>query len=175
MGFSPKGDFMVTNLGPVVASVSLDSDRRQTPIMTKPGVGMGSVSPDGKWLAYTDVESGIREVYIRSLTGTGATSQISNNGGFEPAWNPRGGELFYRSTSHLISAKLDTSNGPHVIRRDTLFLMRVSFGVGHAQYDVSADGNHFLMPKPITGERPPVIVTGWLDELRERLRTTPKK
>ena len=53
--------------------------------------------------------------------------------------------------------------------------MRTPFGVGGAQYDVSSDGNHFLMAKPITGGTPPVIATGWLDEVRERLKQSSKK
>jgi hypothetical protein len=67
------------------------------------------------------------------------------------------------------------SPSPHVTRRDTLFAMNIPFGLVEAQYDVSADGQRFLMPKPIVGGAPPLIVVGWLDEVRERLRAAAKK
>jgi hypothetical protein len=174
--FSPNGKFMITSVGvpTVVVAVRLDSTRKQTPIMQQVTPPMASLSPDGQWLAYTSLESGINETYVRPVTGAG-TYQISNGGGFEPVWNPRGGELFYRGPSHLISAKIELAPTPHVVRRDTLFAINLAFGLVQSQFDVSADGNHFLMPKPITGSTPPVIVIGWLDEIRERFRAAAKK
>src|SRR6185436_11761581 len=129
------------------------------------------VSPDGKWLAYSAAEAGNREVFVRAVDGSGGVYQISNGGGMEPRWNPRGGELIYRNTFIFMSAKLELSPTPRVVRRDSLFSLNIPFGIVQPQYDVSPDGNRFVMPRPIVGGTPPVVVVGWLDEVRERFQS----
>jgi serine/threonine protein kinase len=175
IAFSPRGDLLLTNVGtpPTVVVVRLDSTRRQTPLMVATAPMM-QVSPDGRWLAYSAGEAGIREVFVRAVDGTGGVYQISNNGGMEPRWNPRGGELIYRNTFYFMSAKIEMTPTPHAVRRDTLFRVNIPFGIVQAQFDVSSDGTHLIMPRPLVGGTPPIVVVGWLDELRERLRPAPK-
>src|SRR5262249_51432409 len=52
-----------------------------------------SLSPDGHWLAYSTNESGRYEVYVRSYPGAGGRWQVSLDGGTEPIWSPKGGEI----------------------------------------------------------------------------------
>jgi Tol biopolymer transport system component len=52
-------------------------------------------APDGRWVAYQSDETGQWEVYVQAYPGPGARRQVSTDGGMGPAWNPRGGELFY--------------------------------------------------------------------------------
>ena len=56
-------------------------------------------SRDGRWLAYTPDISGREEVYVRPFPGSGKPTQVSVDGGVVPAWNPRGGELFFLGDS----------------------------------------------------------------------------
>jgi hypothetical protein len=37
-------------------------------------------------------------------------------------------------------------------------------------YDVTADGQHFIIPRPIAVSESPIVVLGWTDEARERMR-----
>ena len=57
----------------------------------------GTLSPDGRWLAYSSDESGIDEVYVRPFTANGSAGSerllISNSGGWAPTWSPNGREL----------------------------------------------------------------------------------
>ena len=57
----------------------------------------GTLSPDGRWLAYISNETGAYEVYVEAFPATGFRRQISTQGGFEPHWRPDGKELFYRA------------------------------------------------------------------------------
>ena len=59
--------------------------------------GIAQFSPDGRWLAYQSNESGRFEVYVRPFPEGDPKLTVSAEGGFEPMWSPRGGELFYRS------------------------------------------------------------------------------
>jgi Tol biopolymer transport system component len=69
----------------------------------KPGVAErwldgdeAAFSPDGRWIAYTNAQSGLPEILVRPLAGSGGPWQISA-GGDGPAWPPGGQALFYRS------------------------------------------------------------------------------
>ena len=68
-----------------------------------------AISPDGRWLAYVSNESGRAEVYVRGFPDMAGRYQVSLEGGTEPAWSPRGGELFYRDGPALMAARLETS------------------------------------------------------------------
>jgi Tol biopolymer transport system component len=50
--------------------------------------------PMGYWLAYVSDESGRYEIYVQPYPGPGGKYQISTDGGTEPVWNHKGGELF---------------------------------------------------------------------------------
>jgi hypothetical protein len=67
-----------------------------------------SWSPDGRWLAYISNESGRYEVYVQPYPGPGGKSQISTEGGTEPAWNSNGRELCYRSGDKMMAVEIAT-------------------------------------------------------------------
>src|SRR5262249_20293513 len=50
-------------------------------------------SPDGRWLAYSSVESGHPEVYVRPFPGPGGRWLIG--AGANPTWSHAGREMFY--------------------------------------------------------------------------------
>jgi Tol biopolymer transport system component len=83
------------------------SDRKQLPFLrTQFNENAPAFSPDGDWLAYVSDESGRFEVYVQPYPGPGAKYQISSEGGSEPAWNPNGKELFYRTGNKMMSTKV---------------------------------------------------------------------
>src|SRR4029079_18765601 len=56
----------------------------------------GSVSPDGRWLAYDSNVSGNQEIFKMPLTG-GDPEQLTRNAydDFHPAWSPAGKEIVF--------------------------------------------------------------------------------
>ena len=44
-----------------------------------------------------------RGVFVRPYPGPGGKIQVSNDGGFEPAWRRDGKEIFYRSGAKMMS------------------------------------------------------------------------
>ena len=50
-----------------------------------------AVSPDSKWMAYENNESGRNEIYVTAFPGGGAKWQASANGGSVPRWRRTGG------------------------------------------------------------------------------------
>jgi hypothetical protein len=130
-------------------------------------------SPDGKWLAYSSDESGRREIYVQPYPpGPGGKWQISTDGGQEPVWNPNGGELFYRSRKKIMAVDIDTESGfspnaPRLLFEGPYMPTAASFPF----YDVSPDGERFLMLKPVETEAAPTqinVVLNWFEELKAK-------
>ena len=128
-------------------------------------------SPDGRFVAYSSNESGRFEIYVRPFPeGTGKW-QVSRNGGNHPRWAKDGGELFYVSGDKLISVPVTLDPNFSARSPATLFQDRfLSSGIFAPPYDVSADGQSFLVRELIEGAQEPVIrvVQNWYEEFRDR-------
>jgi Tol biopolymer transport system component len=53
------------------------------------------VSPDGRWLSYAAYDSGVFEIYVQPLDGTGGRVQVSSGGGGLAIWSRVKNELYY--------------------------------------------------------------------------------
>jgi Tol biopolymer transport system component/tRNA A-37 threonylcarbamoyl transferase component Bud32 len=136
-------------------------------------------SPDGRWLAYISDESGRYEVYVQPYPGPGGKWQISTEGGTEPAWNPNGRELFYRSGDKMMAVEIATQPGFAAGKPRVLFEGQYALSPGtFLNYDVSPDGQRFLMLKPSeSADAAPTqinVVLNWFEELKRRVPTGTK-
>jgi Tol biopolymer transport system component len=123
--------------------------------------GSGKFSPDGHWLAYSDETSG--QLYVTALPGPGARIAVSSAGGWDPRWRGDGQELFYVADDlTLVSARVRESAGEfHVLSSQRLF--RIELPMDERNYDVSRDGNRFLVTTRTAKEQtaPLTIMTNW--------------
>jgi dipeptidyl aminopeptidase/acylaminoacyl peptidase len=131
-------------------------------------------SPDGRWLVYVSNESGRYEIYVQPYPGPGGKWQISTEGGTEPAWNPNGRELFYRSGNKMMAVDIATQPGFAAGTPRMLFEGQYQPSpVVVANYDVSPDGQRFLMLKPSEqAQAAPTqinVVLNWFEELNRRV------
>ncbi len=138
-------------------------------------------SPDGKWLAYWSTEELSNEVYVQPFPAVpGVKHKITQNTGAMPLWSPDGGELFYRpSPAGLgILNGVDVSTEPafNFSTERTLRIEGFAVVAFHRDYDITPDGERFLMVFPADqtdGEEPPRlqinIVLNWFEELKERV------
>jgi eukaryotic-like serine/threonine-protein kinase len=151
----------------------LGADAEPRPLLATPATERGATfSPDGRWLAYESGESGQSEIYVRAVTGDAGRWQISADGGTEALWSPAGRELFYRSGDRLMV--VDVQSGPafSASRARPLFegrYARLAWSVRN--YDVSPDGQRFLMLKTIGRGDPHriVLVQNWDAEVTRLL------
>jgi Tol biopolymer transport system component len=107
-------------------------------------------SPDGRWIAYTSDESGQSEVYVRPFPDVKAGRwQVSVDGGAEPRWDPKGGELFYVDPKGALwSASYVAQKSFGVASRLQLFAAmegRTDPGACATRYDVSPRTGRFLL------------------------------
>jgi serine/threonine protein kinase len=125
-------------------------------------VGHPRFSPDGRWIAYTSLESGRNEVYVESYPRGKGKWMASVGGGTQPMWNRRGGELFYYDAAgrRLMSVPVSMGAELRLGKPDPLFPIDLGPDSSpNAAYDVTPDGQRFLaVERPAS--RSVTLVTG---------------
>ena len=173
----PRDTFMIPVAGPATTA---------TPLLD--GIaseGAPTVSPDGRWLAYTSDESGDYEVYVRPFPDidTGRW-QISTAGGMHPHWSRDGTELFYMvqqvSSVAMMAVSVEsgstfTPGAPQTLF-DGPYYNSGGEVAGPDGFDVSLDGQRFLMITDVEAglgiEQPEIIIVqNWVVELNRLVPT----
>ena len=137
-------------------------------IATRFEEGWARFSRDGRFIAYASNESGRFEVYVQPYP-VGQRVTISTEGGVEPVWSPDGRELFYRQGDTMMIVDVSTAAEFQAGRPRELFVGRYEVDIW-TNYDISADGERFLMVRPDpNAPRELRVVLNWFQELRERV------
>jgi Tol biopolymer transport system component len=155
-----------------VWSLSL-TDRKPAPFLqTRFHDGGRLFSPDGHWLVYYSDESGRGEVQVRSFPSGEGKWQISSDGGAEPVWSRNGRELFYRNGTKLMVVDVALQPTFHASAPRLVF-DAAYVTTNPANFDVSPDGQRFLMLKEVAPAMREtarlMVLQNWFGEL-ERLR-----
>jgi dipeptidyl aminopeptidase/acylaminoacyl peptidase len=131
-------------------------------------------SPDGRWLAYASDESGRYEIYVQPYPGPGGKWQISTDGGTEPVW-AHNGELFYRNGDKMMAVETATRSNFSADKPKALFEGHYATYQTLPSYDVTPDGQRFLLAKPSEqGPQEINVVLNWFEELKGRVPTGTK-
>ncbi len=126
------------------------------------------ISPDQRWLAYVSNESGVDEVMVRPLTlaagsapTIGAAVPISRGGGRSPRWRGDSGELYFQVLGGGIASVTISTNA--ITEPAPLFAAPGAL----AEWDVTADGQRFLLATPTESrDLPFTVVVNWLNAPR---------
>jgi eukaryotic-like serine/threonine-protein kinase len=138
------------------------------PLVETPADEMfGVISPDRRWLAYASNESGHWDVYVQGFPEASGRWRITTDGGHQPRWNPRGGELFYLAPDRQMMS-VGVRAAASAFQWDTprpLFQTDiVDLGPyrGSWGYAVAPDGNRFLiLTRKPQGPGPAVVIVNW--------------
>ena len=131
----------------------------------------GTISPDGRWAAYVSRESGLDEVYVTRFPAGQGKWQVSRGGGNEPRWRRDGKELFFLAPRHQLMAVSvimgETFNAGTPIQLFVAPAREPVSSTDFMNYDVSADGQRFIINKPVDAkEAPPLrIILNWPAEV----------
>ena len=146
------------------------------PTEVPPGIVRANVgdklSPDGQWLAFTDNwTTGGPDVFVAPFPAGDHPLRISNGGGAQPRWRRDGKELFYLARDgRLMAVAIDTAHGFHKGTPRPLFQTTLPFPTNgnHESlrtYDVTPDGQRFLLNEPVGGDTPITILLNWTSKL----------
>jgi hypothetical protein len=120
----------------------------------------GVLAPDGRFLAYVSEETGVPQVYVQSFPSGEERVQVSSQGGSEPQWRDDGQELFFLRADRMMMA-VSVSLRPRFKAQEPnpLFQTRVPILANPFRwhYDVSADGERFLVNTAPASVPPPAI------------------
>ncbi len=131
-------------------------------------------SPDGRYVAYVSDESGQNEVYVQPFPEGGRKVTVSSNGGTQVRWSRDGKELFYVERQTLLAVSVSSGSSFSVGSATRLFEHTGLLpGGNYAPYDVSADGQRFILAEPVGegADAPELsirVVMNWYEEFRDR-------
>jgi hypothetical protein len=137
--------------------LSLEGEHKATLLLgTEFQEGLGSFSPDGRWVAYLSNESGRLEVYVRPFVASGSAGapslgdgkwQVSKDGAALalPKWRSDGKELVFIGTGNRMMAADVNGSGAAFQAGTPPALFTLSAGAG---MDMTPDGKRFLANVP---------------------------
>jgi len=172
--WSPDGRRLLVNVsgretGGDIGLLSLDGDRKLMPLIQTPfDEGQGAFSHDGRLVAYTSNESGRSEVYVQPYPAMDARAQVSTDGGNEPVWSHTSRELFFRQGKKVMAADVTASPRFSAGRPRLLFEGDIAGGPATPGYDVSANGQRFLVVRGRGGSGADelAVVLNWPEDIR---------
>ena len=156
---TPDGARVVYSAGATTSAnllmFSLDKERRIQPLLQSPSQERHpEVSPDGRWLAYQSNDSGDYQVHVRPFPDVNdGRWQVSTAGGTRPMWDRKGQELFYLTPAGVLMGVRVASGASWKASAPATVLEGQYFNfLPVRSFDVSPDGERFLMIKPDPSE-----------------------
>jgi eukaryotic-like serine/threonine-protein kinase len=130
--------------GATLSLMPLRPEPKPTTFLRTP-VGPGRFSPDSRWVAYYSAESGRSEVYVVPFPVASRRWQVSSAGGTLSRWGRDGKELFYLARDNRLMAVTVEYHGSEFKAGPPRPLLEARPVGPRSFYDVSADGQRFLV------------------------------
>jgi serine/threonine-protein kinase len=136
-----------------------------------------TLSPNGRWVAYASIESGVYEVYVRAFPDTGRQWAVSTGGGSFPVWSRTSDQLFYRTDDqYVMSASYKVAGDTFVPDKPRRWSAKRLFNSGLIQnFAVAPDGTRvaglIAEPQGAVTQRHATLVVNFFDQVRRRVAT----
>jgi len=141
--------------GTDIMAVAMTAEHQTRPLLhEKYHEYQPTLSPDGRWLAYTSDETGHSEVFVRTYPDLMRKWQVSRDGGNEPCWTHNGRELFFRRNNSYYNVPIKTVNDLTVGSPRLIFQGDYESGLPIFRgYEVSANDRSLILVRG-TGHGP---------------------
>jgi serine/threonine-protein kinase len=179
--WTPDGARLVFDYGPPpnldIGVLTVGGNEDWEPLLhSEANEAAPALSPDGNWIAYSSDRTGNCAIYVEKFPELGSRRQISTDGGAEAAWSSDGRELYYRERDRLMAVGIETEGDFTVGSPEVLFDGLAPPSCFVRNYDVSPDGQRFLVPQASVGagavEAPDIIIVeNWFEELKRLVPT----
>jgi Tol biopolymer transport system component len=177
---SSDGRFLLYNdhdasTGSGLWTLPLFGDRKPQPFLqTRFITRHARFSPEARWVAYVSGESGRLEVYVESFPIPSGKKQISIDGGTQPRWRRDGRELFFLAADgKLMAVPIKGDAALEIGAPAALFEAHIGAPFGDAstflerqQYDVTPNGERFLINRASSEALPITVVLNWTAGLK---------
>ena len=149
---------------------------KPVPVVAEHSVeGQARFSPDGRWIAYTSLESSTPNIYVRPFSysnGTAVTGPkrlVSRPSGVNARWNRMGTKLFYLTPNlQMTSIELDTTSGFEAGAPTVVFsFLSSATALTSPAWDMDEERNRYLfVAAPATSQTSPYqVVVNWESRL----------
>jgi Tol biopolymer transport system component len=179
-GSTPDGRYLILHglLGDTTGDLwqfDLTGTGRPVPIVDQPRAqNQGSVSPDGRWIAYSSDESGLFEIFVEPFSSNAEESrrtgrwQVSDTTGSVPRWSSDGKHLFFISfDGRLVAVDVETS-GESLRIGDTRTVARTTASTAYDSFDIIPGTERLVIINLSVQARTPItVVSGFQQLLRE--------
>jgi serine/threonine-protein kinase len=168
-------DLVLLHLASPMASGGATARATLEPMRTPYPKDNGVISPNGRWLAYESNESNQYQIYVGPFPAVDRGRwQVSTSGGRSPLWAPNGRELFYLDANGFLTHVPVETSGTFGYGKPARLLYASYYTLNIPTYDVSRDGQKFLMIKNAdAGEQAVaspgiIVVENWFEDLKRR-------
>ncbi len=171
---SPDGKYLLADHGVIGTTTiwlyPLAEPEKGAPLMESAGLQTdGRVSPDGRWMSFTQLQGGRLEVFVVAFPSGTDRQQVSAAGGSHARWSPDGGTLYFVSQDNVLMAAAVESRGAqlHLKAAEPLFPVQLFTGPRvSGAFEVTPDGKRFLVNSSGNVDTPSLrLVTNWTSEL----------
>jgi Tol biopolymer transport system component/DNA-binding winged helix-turn-helix (wHTH) protein len=161
--------------------IDMARGRKIVPLISTPFHESNPVfSPDGRWLAFTSNETGRAELYIQSFEAdntphlAGERYLVSRQGAASLRWRRDGKELFYLAgDGRIYGVPITLLSKPKIGKPVPLVTISTEARAAiHslAGFDVSVDGQQFLIPIVTSAEKSEIVVVqNWEPEIQRSI------
>jgi hypothetical protein len=122
-------------------------------------------------MAFANADNGRFEIFIQNYPAASGRWQVSTGGGIQPKWRHDGKELFYLSLDgRLMAVPITLGALAEIGKAQPLFQTGVEAITGFTwhQYDVSHDGQRFLVNTQDVVNTPVTVILDWPTLLAKR-------
>jgi Tol biopolymer transport system component len=171
-GSTPEGVIAYGMMEPIAAdgksrsSILAVVDGKSRHIIGPGDTWGGRLSRDGRWLAYYLRDSGDFEIYVSPFPDPGARARSLIAEGTDPVWSRDGSEIYYRSGTRLMAARIDIASGVRVLSHR--LVIEPFTPPLYDDYDIHPDGRTLALVRPAVDARGLgiTLVSNWLAELQ---------
>lgn len=151
------------------------TDAKPQALIRAPGMQrFPSVSPDGRYIAYSSNESGIEQVYLSTFPKPTGKWQVSvSDGATWPRWSPKSDRIYFRTEEGVQMVSVEGSSVPRLgTPRDVIVATKAHMELwGLDKLAIGPDGSRVLIVQTAINaseENGIVVVENWLQEFVNR-------
>lgn len=122
----------------------------------------GQISPNGRWIAYSRMDSAGPEVFVKRFPDGHRRWRVSTGRADNPKWSPDGATLYYEAIDRIMSVSVSEEEVITIGTPVPVVEFSGRPNITLDPYDVSSDGQAFAIIDTVYGDPPtPVYIGNW--------------